>query len=201
MLKDLEGETRYMYLDKKGLVTVGIGHMLPNAAEATKLPWYHEKTGLPATPAEVKALFNKLKAEWADFQREHPKAENKQSASQYENLSDLKVPKGFPRQDALDRLQHEFLKPLRGIFPGFDSYPMPAKQAIVDMAYSLGVAKLRDEFPKFVSHCRAGHFADAAPESERHGTRAVRNAATAKLLQDAEELKKSVRTFATEIRP
>lgn len=201
MLKGGEGDKNYMYLDSKGLVTTGIGHMLKTADAATKLPWYHEKTGLPATPAEVKKVFEKLRASWTESPQDHPDGKNKFAAGHYEKVSDLVLPHGFARQDALNRLQKEFLPSLRKVFPGFDSYPLPAQKAIVDMAYSLGVEKLKKTFPHFVSHCRAGNFADAALESVRKGGDADRNAATAKLLEDAEQLKTSVRTFATEIRP
>lgn len=201
MLKAAEGETRYMYLDTRGLVTTGIGHMLKTADAATKLPWHHKKTGLPATPAEVKQVFDKLRTSWAEFRHENPKGPNTFEAAHYEKVSDLELPEGFARQDALARLQHDFLPKLRSVFPGFDSYPMPAQKAIVDMAYNLGIGKLRDGFPKFVALCRDGEFGLAAPQSHRSSSRADRNAATAQLLVDADQLKKSVRAVATEVRP
>jgi GH24 family phage-related lysozyme (muramidase) len=201
MLKVGEGDKDHMYLDRKGLVTTGIGHMLKTADAAAALPWHHKKTGLPATPAEVKKAFEKLRASWTESAQDHADGKNKFAARHYEAMSDLRLPHGFARQDALDRLQHEFLPSLRKVFPGFDSYPLPAQKAIVDMAYSLGVEKLKNTYPHFVAHCRAGNFADAASESVRKGGDPDRNAATAKLLEDAEQLKNSVRTFATEIRP
>ena len=98
-------------------------------------------------------------------------------------------------------MQNEFLPNLRKVFPGFDSYPMPAQRAIVDMAYNMGVGKLERGFPTFVSLCRAGEFGKAAGESRRSSSREERNAATKELLEDAERLKASVGTVAREIRP
>ena len=42
MLKAAEGETRYMYLDTRGLVTTGIGHLHKPADPSTNLPCYHK---------------------------------------------------------------------------------------------------------------------------------------------------------------
>ena len=50
-LKDLtrwEGEHRCMYVDTRGFVTTGIGHLLKNVDQALTLPWHHSGTGRPA---------------------------------------------------------------------------------------------------------------------------------------------------------
>jgi len=189
-----------MYLDTAGLVTTGIGHLLKTPDAAAKLPWYHQATGLPATSAEVRTVFEALRASWAQYRTEHPKGPNHLEARYYEKVSDLVLPPTFPRRDAIDRLQNDFLPKLRGVFPGFDRYPMPAQRAIVDMAYNLGIGKLERGFPRFVALCRAGEFAKAAGESHRSSSREDRNVATRQLLEEAEGLKKSVGSLAIGIR-
>ena len=40
-----EGKIPHMYLDTKGLVTVGVGYLLATVVEAQKLPFIVDKTG------------------------------------------------------------------------------------------------------------------------------------------------------------
>jgi GH24 family phage-related lysozyme (muramidase) len=44
-----EGNIDHMYLDSNGFVTVGVGHMIPNAGHAAGLTFYVRKTAVPAT--------------------------------------------------------------------------------------------------------------------------------------------------------
>ena len=39
-----EGNIEHMYLDSNGFVTVGVGHVIPNASRAAKLTFYVTKT-------------------------------------------------------------------------------------------------------------------------------------------------------------
>ena len=179
-LKELtrwEGEHRCMYVDTRGHVTTGIGHLLKNADQALKLPWFHAGTGRPATQAEVKAAFERLCQAWRDDKQANPAGKGP-SLRRCRELSDLVLPEGLPRKLATERLNAEFLTHLRGLFPGFDGYPMPAQHALVDMAYSLGVGKLRDKFPTLLKACRDGDFEMAAKECKRSSSRRERNEAT-----------------------
>jgi GH24 family phage-related lysozyme (muramidase) len=203
-LKDVkrwEGDHQFMYLDTRGYVTTGIGHLLKNADAAVDLPWRHRSTGQPATQAEVRAAFNNLKQMWTDHRQDHPKGPNPFTAEHYERKSDLVLPERLSETLALARLQKEFLGGLRRIFPGFDQYPTPAQRALVDMAYNLGVGKLERSFPNLVDACRAGDFDVAAAESRRTSSRANRNAETRDLFLQADQLKTSIRTFSREVRP
>ena len=202
-----EGNKPFMYLCSGGYVTTGIGNKLANAQEAIALPWQHKATGLPATPAEIRTAFERVQAMTAEFRREDPHATNPFSARHYEKVSDLVLPDGAANQLAADRLEKDFLKGLRGLFPGFDAYPQPAQRALVDMAYTLGVSGLETKFPRFVKACREGKFADAAEHSDRKlkanrgRTGDERNVATRNLLLEAARLTSSVQTLAREVRP
>lgn len=201
-LKDLtrwEGEHRCMYVDTRGFVTTGIGHLLKNVDQALTLPWHHSGTGRPATPAEVKAAFEHLGQAWTDLKRDNPNA-NGMSVAKCRKLSDLVLPEGLPVKLACDRLDTEFLKDLRRIFPGFDSYPMPAQRALVDMAYNLGVGKLEGKFPKLLAACRGGDFASAAAESHRSSSRKERNDVTRDLFMEAAQLQASLQTLGKGVR-
>ena len=199
-LKHWEGEHSFMYADTRGYVTTGIGHLLKTPEAALQLPWRHSKTGQPATPAEVKSTFARIREAAVQFKQDHPNAKGIPAAT-CGKLSDLVLPEGLATKLATSRLDTEFLPHLRKLFPGFDHYPAPAQHAIVDMGYNLGVAKLKDEFPAFVAACRAGNFVDAARESHRSSCREERNGATADLLNQAAGMNASVRTVMREIRP
>jgi GH24 family phage-related lysozyme (muramidase) len=198
-LKQWEGEHPFMYADTRGYVTTGIGHLLKTPEAALKLPWRHSETGHAATPAEVRSTFERVREAAVQYKQDHPNAKGIPSAT-CGKLSDLVLPEGLPARLASHRLKTEFLPDLRKLFPGFDRYPLPAQNAIVDMGYNLGVAKLKHEFPAFVSACRAGNFADAAKQSHRSSCREERNQATADLLEQAARLNASVHTVTREIR-
>jgi GH24 family phage-related lysozyme (muramidase) len=198
-LRRWEGEHRFMYVDTRGYVTTGIGHLLKKAEAALDLPWQHKATGQRATPAEVRAVFERMCEKWADYKRENPNGKGI-PAPKFEPVSDLVLPDGFATKLAIDRLQGEFLPKLKALFPGFDSCPVPAQRALVDMAYNLGVDGLKKKFPSFVAAWRDGDFALAAKESERSSSRAERNDATRNLLLEAAQLNASVRTLAREVR-
>ena len=198
-LKQWEGQHPFMYADTRGYVTTGIGHLLKTPEGALKLPWHHSKTGQPATSAEVRSTFERVRQAAVQYKQDHPNAKGIPWAS-CEKLSDLVLPEGLAARLATNRLKTEFLPDLRKLFPGFDRYPLPAQHAIVDMGYNLGVAKLKHEFPAFVAACRAGNFVDAAKESHRSSCREERNQATADLLDQAARLNASVRTVTREIR-
>ena len=198
-LKHWEGEHRFMYVDTRGYVTTGIGHLLKTPEAALGLPWRHAKTGQPATPAEVRSTFARVREAAAQFKQDNPNSKGIPPAT-CQKLSDLVLPEGLAPRLATRRLHTEFLPDLRKLFPGFDRYPLPAQHAIVDMGYNLGVAKLKHDFPAFVAACRAGNFVDAAKESHRSSCREERNRATADLLGQAAQLNASIRTVTREIR-
>lgn len=55
-----EGTATHMYLDTKGLVTVGVGKMLSSAAEAQKLPFVARATNASATLDQIAAEYHAL---------------------------------------------------------------------------------------------------------------------------------------------
>jgi GH24 family phage-related lysozyme (muramidase) len=58
-----EGLIHWPYLDVKGLVTVGIGNLIDPVSSALELPWVLEGTSDHATPQQVVADWNALKAQ------------------------------------------------------------------------------------------------------------------------------------------
>src|SRR5882724_13364038 len=59
-LKRWEGVVPYLYLDSIGLVTVGVGFMLPNVYAASTLPFMNS-AGEPASQVEIALDYNRVK--------------------------------------------------------------------------------------------------------------------------------------------
>ena len=80
-LKQWEGQHPFMYADTRGYVTTGIGHLLKTPEGALKLPWHHSKTGQPATPAEVRSTFERVRQAAVQYKQDHPNAKGIPSAT------------------------------------------------------------------------------------------------------------------------
>lgn len=162
-LTAFEGSVRWMYLDTAGLVTVGVGNMLPDAIAATNLP-FHVQTGDDlAGYTEVILEFNRIKAMAAGH-----------SASFYYE-QDSPVLFDHDIQDLLKARVFSFEHQLRSIFPEYDSYPDPAKLGLIDMIYNLGLGGLRDGYPKFCMYIKFKNWIAASMQCFRHGPSKERN--------------------------
>lgn len=137
----LEGVVASMYVDVKGLVTVGIGCLIDPVSLALPLPWRHEKSGELATQAEVAAAWNGLKAQRDKFSKLH----FKYAAL----LNDLRLDDAGVDQLMTQRLLANE-KVLRGYFPQFDLFPADAQLAIFSMAWAVGAG-----FPQQFGNFRA----------------------------------------------
>lgn len=75
-LEQYEGEIAHMYLDSKGFVTVGVGHLISSATEAHKLAFKTTKN-TSATSTEISADYNAIKKQppnrIAAFYKSHTK--------------------------------------------------------------------------------------------------------------------------------
>lgn len=129
-----EGVVRHMYLDthKPPLVTVGTGNMLPDVAAAQALPFINAETGKEATKEEIAHAFQTVAA-----------MKGSMRAAKYKLKPSIEITADYAKEMALKRLKSEFIPGIRRFLPGFDKYPAPAQQALVDMAYNIGIG--RDE--------------------------------------------------------
>ena len=152
----------HMYLDTKGLVTVGVGKMLPDAATAQTLPFVRRDNGAAAKPDEIQRDF--------DAVRVQPKG---LLAGSYRKFTQLDLPDA-----AIDALlkttADKFLADLAARFAGWAGYPAPAKRALLDMAYNLGIAGLM-AFVRLKAAVEARNWDAAARECARNGISQTRN--------------------------
>ena len=174
-LKNFEGSVPWMYLDTRGLVTVGVGQMLPDAASAQSLAFV-DSSGQPATPDAILADFKRV----SGLAPAH-------SPGFYRVPTSLVLP-----PDAIDTLLMnrvtDFDSQLSARFPAYASFPDPAKLGLLDMIYNLGAAKLFGSFPHFMSCVDNQDWLGAAASCHRVGPSQARNDWTKQQFQAAATL-------------
>lgn len=120
------GLVPHMHLDDRGLVTVGVGASLPTPAAALLVKFVHRSGMKPATPAEVTAAYQKVRASIA-----------KRPAADYRRLTDLDLASGEADR-LLDRALEQAENGCGKLFGGWRRFPLPAQLALLDMVYDLG---------------------------------------------------------------
>jgi GH24 family phage-related lysozyme (muramidase) len=149
-----EGRVPFMYLDVKGLVTVGYGNLIDPLGAALGLPFERKDTpGQQVTTAEISA-------EW-----EHVKSR-----------TDLKLHGGMAfgpitklqiTEEALQTLMNERLRTFEGIlgdsFPSFAEWPADAQLGVLSMSWAMGPG-FSPKYPHFTEACRALDWDTAADQ-------------------------------------
>lgn len=125
----LEGRVHSMYLDILGLVTTGVGNLIDRSYIAAQLPWYHEKTGQPATKVEIAAAWQELKSR-KDLAKLHWKYAAK--------LNDLRLTDAAIDALVLSKLHSNAEYVERKYFPDFSRWPADAQLAAMSMAWAVG---------------------------------------------------------------
>ena len=166
-LRRYEGSVPYMYKCTGGEVTVGVGHAMQSAAEASALAWVIG--GGPAADT-VAADYGRVSA-----------APKGMVAGFYASLTQCRM--GDSDIEALVESDIvSFEGQLRRALPRWDSYPETVREALFDMAFNLGLGGLM-KFPAMLKAVDAGDWATAAAQSHRLGIGDERNRETANLFQ------------------
>lgn len=153
-IEKYEGKVSHMYLDSRGLVTVGIGHLITNVAEAQKLA-FETANHAPATGAEIKTDYEAVKKQPAN-----------RIASFYKRftkllLSDVEINK------LTDKHILAFEGELKRIYSGFESFPSEVRLALFDIIFNVGMTDLKNNWPNFNAAIQAKDWQTAANESSR----------------------------------
>ena len=105
----------------------------------------------------------------------------------YKDLTSITLP-----LDEINSLLHrrvmEFYDRTKKIFPQFDSFPVPAKLALIDMTFNLGIEKFNKAFVRLQVAVRLQNWTLAAAECHRKGPAEPRNISTRQLFLDAAAL-------------
>jgi GH24 family phage-related lysozyme (muramidase) len=169
--------TTWLYCDVRGFVTVGIGNLLASPQACAELPFQH-RDGLPATEDEKADAWDRVRRAF----------DRRKSAAYYRAFANIRLTEDFVRSLACQRLEREFLPGIVRLCPQFKAFPLPARRALVDMAYNLGVGGL-GMFPHMLAACNAGDWEMAANQCHRSTCRESRNAWTAQMFIDADVAK------------
>lgn len=172
-IKQEEGCIPHMYLDTRGFVTVGVGHMLPDQAAACKLPFVLRGSHLPASEQAIIDEFETIQSQQIGLR-----------ASAYLPFTRLEL-----TDDAIDaqlqaHLQY-FTQGLTETFSHFNDFPVPARLALLDMSFNLGLNGLTKKFPKLMASVEQGDWQTCAQECRRRGIGDARNASTRELFRQA----------------
>lgn len=183
-IKKSEGDIAYMYLDTKGLVTVGIGNLIDPVSLALSLPFQFKSNNSASVPAGRIATRAEIESEWKHI-KNHP---NRIQMARFghklcatETNLELTVAE---RRLLFDRKTRSNEIQLRQWFAQWDSWPADAQMAIFAMAWGLGAAFARN-WPRFTAACNSLDFDAAAKESHVSSWRLERNQATLRLLSNA----------------
>ncbi len=154
--RPFEGRIPYMYLDIKGLVSVGVGNLIDPVSLALPLPFVHKSDGISATQDEIQT-------DWQAVKGRQDLATAKDYLRQFDALTALKLTDDGIDQVVLSKLDSNEAA-LKGTpeFADLESWPADAQLGLLSMAWALGgFAK----FPKFRAACAAKDWVTAAAES------------------------------------
>ena len=146
-----EGVVPWMYLDVKGLVTVGIGNLCDPIQYATPLPFVDRVTGAPADRDAIMREWMRVKSDASLARLGHRAAER---------ITNLRLtPEGIELVAGRKLEQND--AHLRGRFPDFEDWPACAQLATHSMAWACGPAF---RFDRLQLALRMADFATASLE-------------------------------------
>jgi len=168
----IEHRVEYMYLDIKGLVTIGVGNLIDieKAGDTEKLkkvldelvtlPFVYKKgkkAGKPASKADIEAEWKKVKARQELV---------KNLYTEFAKITILKL-----NNEAIDELAMTKLMKMekelktKPAYRDFEQWPADAQLGLLSMAWALGATRLRLGWPNFRTACQKQDFDTAAKQS------------------------------------
>lgn len=160
-----EGSIPFLYLDTRGNVTVGVGLLVPNLTTALALPLHVNGMGgtQPATGQQITDDWNRVIGMRMGL-----------AANAYESGMSVFLEPDDITAKLMNYIATEDLALYNGL-TGYNSYPDPAKVALLDMGYELGTAGLLHGYPHLCAACEAGDWITASQQCHRNGPSAARN--------------------------
>ena len=174
-LETYEGCVEHMYLDTKGFVTVGVGHLLSTLASAQALAFIVQKVSKTATKEQIKTDYDTVKKQTKGL-----------LSSTYKKHTKLKL-----KKTDIDKLTNKHIDTFEGELKkvygtdAFAAYPSEVRLALFDMIFNLGMTNLKSKFPTFNKYIKAKNWSEAAKESNRSDVSDARNKYVKDLLEKA----------------
>ena len=188
-LETYEGCIEHMYLDTKGYVTVGVGHLLSTLTNAQSLAFIVQKDSKAATKEQIKTDYDTVKKQTKGL-----------LSSTYKKHTKLKL-----KKTDIDKLTNKHIDTFEGELKkvygsdAFAAYPSEVRLALFDMIFNLGMTNLKNKFPTFNKYIKAKNWSDAAKESNRSDVSDARNKYVKDLLEKA--AKDSAKTTSDSKKP
>jgi len=191
----IEGRVDYMYLDIKGLVTIGVGNLIDVEngsadkilAEVKKLPFVYQESetnaGKPASPADIEAEWKLVKGK-QDWKNRKDYLDQFATITKLELKEEAIIGLALKKADVMEKeLKHH------PAFRDFDIWPADAQLGLLSMTWALGTTKLKNGWPSFNAACKKQDFDMAVNHCEisavGNPVLALRNAENMKLFNNA----------------
>jgi hypothetical protein len=179
-----EGNVAHMYLDTKGLVTIGIGNLIDPISLALTLPFQFKVNNRAGVAGGKPATVKEIEAEWLSLKNSPNRLLlTRSGASASARVTDLELSPAS-RQRLFDRVTNAHEAQLTTYFASFPNWPGDAQLGVMAMAWGLGVY-FPPKFPKFTAACQVQDFDAAARECNISSWRAERNQASVRFSTNA----------------
>ena len=182
-----EGRVTHLYLDTKGLVTVGIGHLISNKAAMASVVMYKKNSNntlVLASLAEKQAEYDSIKKQPYGFSRN----------ANFYKLHTTLIMKDHDivaqKEKHILKFYSELIKyytTSNGFAKNFDLMPYSVQKALFDMVFNLGITKLRTQYVKMNNAIKKEDWVVAAAESKRVGISSSRNNYVSNLFLSAQK--------------
>lgn len=158
----IEGVVKFMYLDVKGLVTVGMGNLIDPVSESLSLSFQHRQNGGGANAGQL-ASQQEIMDEWKKVKSRTDLS--LRGAGAFDAITTLELSDfNIEALVSLKLNKNEGILKSCAEFLNFDSWPADAQMAVLSMAWALGPA-FGSNWPKFSKSCQNRDFNQAAEES------------------------------------
>jgi len=160
-----EGCVPHLYLDTRGNVTCGVGRLIRKSGELGNYAWSDFNAALrDFSTLQQMARDCKYGAKWP--------------ASRYRTEGPMLARMLNPREGLAESIE-AIDKALTKRIPGLEQHPVSVQEALIDMAYNLGVDGLVKGYPKMLTALAVPDYVWAADECHRNGVSSERNRRTA----------------------
>ena len=150
-----EGVVHWMYLDIKGLVTIGVGNLIDPIEHALGLPFeYDGEPGSQASEDEISSAWTAVK------ERQYLKTH---SYKEFKLFNNLRLSSESVAALVEQRLLHNEAFLIQNYFSNFENWSADAQLACLSMAWAMGPGFL-SKFPKFWQACQNEDWDTAAAE-------------------------------------
>ena len=150
-----EGWVPYMYLDIKGLVTVGVGNLIDPVDQATILPFRFKDTGALASAEQIAAEWRRIKDDVWLAKKGHTDAGPLTTLELNADAVNALVAERLNRNESYLMRQPPFQQ--------FTAWPADAQMALLSMAWAMGPAGPQ-KFTRFCAACVNLDFRTAAAD-------------------------------------